>query len=417
MTSDNRSAWPTYWSDPGYNHKRWEFQQHFKGFPWKEVQEPADLRAERENRERRMRDWGDWRAAQSANDPAQSVKPAADREESLLTRTLARWDNMDEDDVDDEIHAIHEACHAVQAEHYGQAIREASIIPAPGSAAHVDHIQPKDASMLHRVATTLAGGIGEEIAFGHTFGSLDEKDCIAQVIKSGMSRNEALALIAEAADECRTVLAEEWDRVLEIAEALKEHRTLDAAWFGQENARRVRAHDKAKAAAQTRRVQLPLQTRSASVTSSGDTIKVCWGGGGRVLRNGWDGKFWEDLPPENADLGWLNSGRASFLHSHNQSSTSDVYGVVVGGSAFVRGGKGYCEIRLGANAPVGLKDGTLNNISIGYKINKMRQIPAGHDDVPVMVIDAYEIIEVSCVGTPADRDAQVLRKFEATVVG
>jgi Caudovirus prohead serine protease len=60
----------------------------------------------------------------------------------------------------------------------------------------------------------------------------------------------------------------------------------------------------------------------------------------------------------------------------------------------------------------GLRDGTLNNISIGYKINKVRQLPAGNDGIPIVRVEDYEIIEVSCVGTPADRDAQVLRKYE-----
>ena len=54
------------------------------------------------------------------------------------------------------------------------------------------------------------------------------------------------------------------------------------------------------------------------------------------------------------------------------------------GSAFVRDGKGYATISLGSNAPDGIKDGTLRNISIGYSIGAMKLNGKAADGLPIL---------------------------------
>lgn len=174
-----------------------------------------------------------------------------------------------------------------------------------------------------------------------------------------------------------------------------------------------------KPAVQVRRISMPLQTRAAAVTSNGDTIQICWGSGEMVKRSSYDGTYLEDLPPENADLSWLNTGKCPLLDSHNNSRVGDVLGVVQANSAFVKNGKGYASIQLGSNASVNdsIKTGTLRNISIGYAINSMKRNGESDNGTPIMTVTSYRILECSIVGVPADKNAEILRKYPAEVSG
>jgi phage head maturation protease len=96
---------------------------------------------------------------------------------------------------------------------------------------------------------------------------------------------------------------------------------------------------------------------------------------------------------------------------------SDVLGVVKAGSAFVRDGRGYASITLGSNAPAGIKEGTLRSISIGYAVNSMKRNGEAADGLPIYTVESYRILECSVVGVPADSGAEILRKFEAEIVG
>jgi hypothetical protein len=172
-------------------------------------------------------------------------------------------------------------------------------------------------------------------------------------------------------------------------------------------------------ATQVRRVTLPLQTRAAPVTDvGGDTFRVCWGSGEKVKRNSYDGYFWEDLPPANADLTWMNTGKCPLLDTHNSSRVDDVLGAVVENTAFVQDNKGYASIVLGSKAPVDdIKAGRLRNLSIGYAINSMERNGTADDGLPIFTVKSYRILELSIVPVPADKNAEILRTYTAEVRG
>lgn len=160
-------------------------------------------------------------------------------------------------------------------------------------------------------------------------------------------------------------------------------------------------------------------TRAASIIPSSlddeaRTVDVVWTTGARVMRGYFD-RYWEELSldPKNVRLKRLNNG-APFLNSHDSYSTDSVIGVVEAGSATVDGKRGTAKIRF-ASAGVDpmadqiyakIRDGILQNISVGYAVYSMTKVSdGGSDKVPVYEVDDWEPQELSVVPIGADDGA------------
>ena len=268
----------------------------------------------------------------------------------------------------------------------------------------VEDLADRDA--IERYGAFLAAGrVGEEIAYGRCISSTAHDD--AEIAKLAAKLGDDVdGFTAKARARAKDVLDRCWPAVQTRAALLLERGKLEARYFQLK-----------EPTVQVRRVELPLQTRTAAVTTSDGNINVCWGSGEQVKRASYNGYYFEDLPPENADLTWMNTGKCPLLDSHNNSRVDDVLGVVVENSAFVRDGKGYATIKLGSNAPAGIKDGTLRNISIGYAVGSMKRDGEAADGTPIYTVTSYRILECSIVGVPADKGAEILRKFPAEIRG
>jgi hypothetical protein len=310
--------------------------------------------------------------------------------------------------------ALEESGHGIIADSLGLKARDL-FITRVGSGQYnaIDHAalahgDPRE-EVKRNVALYLAGHVAQRIKFGRIIcQSPSDQEVIRKYLSIISSqRNE---ILAEADAFTEATLRERWAEVERVATMLQLYGQIDAERFYSLIETRVGQQT------QVRRVQLPLQTRAASVTGSGDTIQVCWGSGAMVKRGGYD-PYYEDLPAANADLSWMNSGKCPLLDSHNNSRVSDVLGVVKADSAFVRSGKGYASITLGSNAPAGIKEGTLRSISIGYAVNSMKRNGEAADGTPIMTVTSYRILECSIVGVPADSGAEILRKYPAEVRG
>jgi phage head maturation protease len=413
---------------------RWEAQQIYNGpYPWPEIlEEPADVRAEREERERRSRDYGGWRWFPDGTvrpvRKAEPTKPAPFVSEKWRAEAEAKWGKSLVDEClhragafkDDAVNQRNrdlvieeEVDHAIVADEVGLPVREiAATLDKSGycnadlSALRFDGPDARE-KLLRLSAFYLAGIAGQELRHGTVQPAFDhqlDQQNAEKFIDVWFHNDPAgkTKFHAEARALARRILTERANDVARVATALRERGRLDAAEFR-----------KLVPAKQVRRVSLPLQTRSgaASYDAAAGTIQVIWATGARVKRSSYNGTYWEDLPPENADLTWLNSGKAPLLDSHNHGRVSDVLGIVQAGSAFVRDGKGYATIKLSSHAPIAdIRNGTLKNISIGYSVDRVRQLPAGDDDIPVLLIESYAIKECSIVGVPADQGAEI-RKY------
>lgn len=163
-------------------------------------------------------------------------------------------------------------------------------------------------------------------------------------------------------------------------------------------------------------VQLPrMQMRAAFVPSTYDeasrTIELTWSTGARVLRDGWDGSFYEELSmePSAIRLDRLNSG-APVLNSHSSWNLDDVIGVVV--RAWIENGEGRAVVRFSEREEVApivadIRAGILRNISVGYAIHRIEEIAAGGDAaIPVRRATDWEPYEISVVAIPADAGSQ-----------
>jgi phage head maturation protease len=173
---------------------------------------------------------------------------------------------------------------------------------------------------------------------------------------------------------------------------------------------------------------LPMLTRGAasfvptSINEADRTVDLVWSTGADVRRQGlFSGPFVErlDMSDEAVDLSRLNNG-ANLLDSHNASGgIRNVLGVVVDGTAEVKGPKGRRQgratVRFSNRADVepvwnDVKAGILRNISVGYSVEDWQRIePAAvaRDQTPVMIAKRWTPQEISLVSVPADAGAQV----------
>ncbi|MGG7581022.1 HK97 family phage prohead protease [Rhizobium sp. Nf11,1] len=165
-------------------------------------------------------------------------------------------------------------------------------------------------------------------------------------------------------------------------------------------------------------IQLPqllrdAEVRAGSFDEASNTIDVIFTTGATVRRVSWmDGEFDEELVvnSKSVRLDRLNAG-APFLDTHGQWSLQDVIGAVVRGSAVIKGGKGYAKIQL-SNAPdaadrvARIREGTVSNISVGYRIHTV-ETSDRKGKIPLRRVIDWEPWEISAVPIPADPGAQV----------
>ncbi len=162
----------------------------------------------------------------------------------------------------------------------------------------------------------------------------------------------------------------------------------------------------------SRRLDLPMQTRSAAVRSvdaAARTVELVWTTGARVMRSDfWSGeRYGEELSLEagHVDLTRLNNG-APLLNSHGQYSLSDVIGVVE--RAWIDGGEGRAVVRFSSRDEVepiwrDVQAGVIRNVSVGYAVRKFEVDRKG--DFPIYRAVDWEPMEISLVPVPADAGA------------
>lgn len=155
------------------------------------------------------------------------------------------------------------------------------------------------------------------------------------------------------------------------------------------------------------------EVRAGSLDETDNTIEVIWTTGATVRRISWlDGEFDEELVVSGKAirLDRLNAG-APFLDTHDQWSLSSVIGSVVRGTARIEGGKGLARIKL-SSAPDALdrvariKEGTVSNISVGYRIHAVER-KERKGAIALHRVTDWEPWEISAVPIPADPGAQV----------
>jgi len=165
-------------------------------------------------------------------------------------------------------------------------------------------------------------------------------------------------------------------------------------------------------------IRLPQMLRDAEVRAGSfddktNTIDVIWTTGATVRRFSWmDGEFDEELivSPNAVRMDRLNAG-APFLDTHGQWSLTDVIGSVVRGSARIEASKGLATVKLSAAPDAAdrvarIKEGTVSNISVGYRIHAVERKETD-GKVPLHRVVDWEPWELSAVPIPADPGAQV----------
>ncbi|WP_416797302.1 prohead protease/major capsid protein fusion protein [Ciceribacter azotifigens] len=166
-------------------------------------------------------------------------------------------------------------------------------------------------------------------------------------------------------------------------------------------------------------VALPVQHRSAAIRAASfreadNTVEVCFTTGAAVRRVSWiDGAYDEilEVTPAAVKLDRLNAG-APFLDTHDSYDLSRVLGSVVPGSARIEKGKGYARVQLSdapdvASSVAKVKEGTVRNVSVGYRVIRVEKSEAAKGAVPIHRVLEWEPMEISAVPIPADPGAQV----------
>ncbi len=164
---------------------------------------------------------------------------------------------------------------------------------------------------------------------------------------------------------------------------------------------------------------MPVQHRSAAIRAASyreadNSIELIFTTGAAVRRVSWiDGAFDEvlEVTPAAVKLDRLNLG-APFLDTHDAFALASVLGSVIPGSARIEKGKGYARVQLSdapdvASSVAKVKEGTVRNISVGYRVIRVEKTEAVKGAVPIHRVLEWEPMEISAVPIPADPGAQV----------
>lgn len=159
------------------------------------------------------------------------------------------------------------------------------------------------------------------------------------------------------------------------------------------------------------RANMPL-----SVDTETRTVTVNFYTGATVDRyNFWTGEEWKlqlSIDPAHVDLATLKTGRAPFLDGHmSWGGVRSTLGVIE--SAWMTDGGGMAKVRFSDRPDVqgifeDVKTGILRNVSVGAKINELKDITPKGEKVKTMLAVDWAPEEISLVPIGADPDAQVL---------
>jgi phage head maturation protease/phage major head subunit gpT-like protein len=115
---------------------------------------------------------------------------------------------------------------------------------------------------------------------------------------------------------------------------------------------------------------------------------------------------WEELEPTGANLDALNDG-ASVVLDHKRSA-SHVVGRVVPGTAKVRENKVEAQLAFSEDTDAWplIRDGFLDKISLGYRIDKVEETN-NDDGTRTARVIGWTPMEVSLVAVPAERESRI----------
>lgn len=166
---------------------------------------------------------------------------------------------------------------------------------------------------------------------------------------------------------------------------------------------------------ENKRFAAPLTLRASFVPATLDqeqrTVELVWSTGAKVLRSGWDGRYYEELSmsPESVRLDRLNSG-APLLNAHNAYDLNDILGVVE--RAWLNGNEGRALVRFSGRAEVlpifrDVQDGVIRNVSVGYMVHRYEKTEGEAGEPVTFRVTDWEPHELSLVPIPADAAASV----------
>lgn len=160
----------------------------------------------------------------------------------------------------------------------------------------------------------------------------------------------------------------------------------------------------------------PLSFRAAirpdSINPERRTAEVIWTTGARVLRGFFD-RYYEELSldPKHVRMARLNNG-APLVDSHSlYNGVRSVLGVVESAKLEAKRGTAVVRFAKAEDDPEAdavfrkVKDGILQNISVGYRIYKLEKIEDGAAQIPVYRATDWEPHEISIVPAGADDGA------------
>lgn len=158
----------------------------------------------------------------------------------------------------------------------------------------------------------------------------------------------------------------------------------------------------------------PLEIRADFKPDSFDyesrTLDVIFSTGAKGLRNGWDGKYYEELnmDPSSVRMGRLNNG-AAVLNSHQSYTLDDQIGVVE--NARIENGMGLATLRFSKRddlKPIidDIRDGIIRKVSVGYKVYKYTDVSEPGAEIRTFRADDWEPCEISMVAIAFDDSAQ-----------
>lgn len=146
----------------------------------------------------------------------------------------------------------------------------------------------------------------------------------------------------------------------------------------------------------------------ATFNEADNTVEVVFASEVQVLRNTWEGKFFEVLSCNTANvrLERLNSG-GPVVDTHGTYSLKDQFGVVV--KAWVDDATKECRATLRLSKREEWKGvvedirlGIIRNISVGYRIYAGEMSDNLENETPILRVTDWEPMEISFVPVPAD---------------
>jgi phage head maturation protease len=171
------------------------------------------------------------------------------------------------------------------------------------------------------------------------------------------------------------------------------------------------------------RLDTPASVAPSSIDVKQRTVDLVWSTGSKGLRSGPFGSFYEslDMSPQSIDLSRM--ANAPVLDSHDATSVDSILGSIQ--SIKVVNGQGLATIRFATDAKSEsvfqkVQDGTIRNVSVGYRIDQMKDVSKPGDEIPSYLATRWTPMEISLVAVPFDSAATIRtsnKLNEVTIIG